>query len=156
MKTTVLIDLDGVLHSYVSGWQGATELPDRPVPGAIEFLRKLIQHEEIEPVIYTSRIRTGASQMDLKAVAAIKAWLYLQGLTREEVDQLDMTYEKIPAVLQIDDRGFQFRGKFPSIEYIQNFHPWSVEQEDEGPGAEDGPEFEGWPERSSPTEPESA
>ena len=36
---TILLDFDGVIHSYTSGWKGAGVIPDPPVPGAIDFLR---------------------------------------------------------------------------------------------------------------------
>lgn len=35
-KPTVVFDFDGVIHSYTSGWKGATEIPDPPVPGVRE------------------------------------------------------------------------------------------------------------------------
>ena len=38
---TVVFDFDGVLHSYVSGWRGATEMPDPPVPGMREVIDEL-------------------------------------------------------------------------------------------------------------------
>ena len=53
---TVLIDFDGVLHSYSSGWQGKQNIPDDPNPGAIQFLRDLLAEEDIEPIIWTSRV----------------------------------------------------------------------------------------------------
>ena len=37
-KSVICVDVDGVIHSYTSGWQGATVLADPPVPGAIEAL----------------------------------------------------------------------------------------------------------------------
>ena len=46
-KWTIAADCDGVLHSYVSGWQGADSLPDPPVPGAIEWLEDVTKHFEV-------------------------------------------------------------------------------------------------------------
>src|SRR5215467_12984729 len=37
-KKTLCMDLDGVLHSYTSGWGGHEVIADPPVPGAMEFL----------------------------------------------------------------------------------------------------------------------
>src|SRR5690606_9529026 len=37
-RKTLAIDFDGVLHAYTSGWQGALEIPDPPVEGAIAWL----------------------------------------------------------------------------------------------------------------------
>ena len=36
MKKTILVDFDGVIHSYTSVLKGARVIPDLPVPGAIE------------------------------------------------------------------------------------------------------------------------
>ena len=123
---TVLIDFDGVLHSYISGWKGKAEIPDDPNPGAIEWLRGLIGHPEIEPVIWTSRVHwaNDSEVADAEnAITAIRAWLYLNGLTKEESDILEITASKKPAVLLIDDRAFKFEGDFPSVEYIKDFKP---------------------------------
>ena len=37
-KPTISVDFDGVLHSYASGWKGARNITDDPVPGAIDWL----------------------------------------------------------------------------------------------------------------------
>ncbi len=45
MKQPILcLDFDGVCHSYTSGWQGATTIPDKPVAGMWKFLEASIQH----------------------------------------------------------------------------------------------------------------
>ena len=36
------LDFDGVIHSFKSGWKGATNIPDPPVEGAIDWLRSLL------------------------------------------------------------------------------------------------------------------
>ena len=134
---TVLIDFDGVLHSYSSGWQGKQNIPDDPNPGAIQFLRDLIAEEDIEPIIWTSRVywkddsEYAAAE---QAMQAIKNWLYLNGLSPEEVEALQITSFKPPAVLLIDDRAYKFEGMFPTSHFIRNFKPWPKDQEDESSG----------------------
>ena len=55
-KPTVVFDLDGVIHSYTSGWKGASEIPDPPVPG----MRKVIDElrERGYKVVVVSRSRS--------------------------------------------------------------------------------------------------
>jgi len=41
-KKTIVFDFDGVIHSYTSGWQGISVIPDPVVPeiqAAINYLR---------------------------------------------------------------------------------------------------------------------
>jgi len=126
---TVLIDFDGVLHSYSSGWQGASSIPDSPNPGAIEFLQRLIDDPDIEPIIWTSRVHCKENEDPAdseNAKTAIRQWLYLQGLRPDDVQQLKVTNEKPPAVLLIDDRAYNFSGLFPTLEFIHNFTPWKA------------------------------
>ena len=40
VKKTVVFDFDGVIHSYTSGWKGETNIPDPPVDGIQEALKK--------------------------------------------------------------------------------------------------------------------
>ena len=41
MKKTVVFDFDGVIHSYTSGWKGATIIPDPPVEGIEQALKDI-------------------------------------------------------------------------------------------------------------------
>ena len=52
-KPILCLDFDGVLHSYTSGWRGATIIPAKPVPGAVEFLVKAVQHFDVQ--VFSSR-----------------------------------------------------------------------------------------------------
>lgn len=126
---TVLVDFDGVLHSYVSGWNGKEQIPDPPNDGAIAWLRTLIESPEVEPVIFTTRVHCGENDdpdPSHQAELAIRNWLYLNGLSREEVDGLRITDQKVPAVLTIDDRALKFEGHFPTLAMIKNFQPWKA------------------------------
>ena len=68
-KKLISIDFDGVLNSYTSGWQGADQCPDAPVPGAMRFLQSLVDDPRFDAVIYSSRCASEAG------VAAIRQWL---------------------------------------------------------------------------------
>jgi len=129
---TVLIDFDGVLHSYTSGWQGKANIPDAPNPGAIEFLEELLAAEDMEPVIWTSRVHCRENEDPVEAEnakIAIKQWLYLQGVGPDEVNRLKITSDKPPAVMLIDDRAFKFEGTFPTPDTIREFKPWNIKDQ---------------------------
>lgn len=38
----VVLDFDGVIHAYTSGWKGLTVIPDPPVPGIREAIRDIM------------------------------------------------------------------------------------------------------------------
>ena len=126
MKQRILIAFDGVLHSYSSGWKGAATVPDMPNPQAIEFLRSLLEHPEMEVVIWTSRALESNQEEGsaLSGAEAIQRWLNLHGMSWEEIGQIVITAEKLPAHMMIDYRAFAFEGNFPSIESIEDFQPW--------------------------------
>ena len=120
-KKIVLIDFDGVLHSYQSGWQGADTISDPPVDEAINFLRWLYEERDIEICIYSSRSRQSGG------IDAMKRWLLKYGLEQEVLDSIGFPTQKPAAFLTIDDRCFCFKGHFPSIEYIKSFKSWYEE-----------------------------
>jgi len=117
-KKIVLIDFDGVLHSYQSGWQGADTISDPPVDEAINFLRWLCEERDIEICIYSSRSRQDGG------IDAMKRWLLKYGLEQGVLGSIRFPTQKPAAFLTVDDRCFCFRGQFPSVEYIKSFKSW--------------------------------
>ena len=113
---TISIDFDGVIHSYSSLWRGPSIIPDPPVPGAIEFIKKASKRFKI--VIHSTR----ATQES--GVNAIKNWLEENGIDHKLLGILVVSH-KTKAVVYIDDRAWRFEGSFPSLEEIDNFKPWN-------------------------------
>lgn len=52
-KPILCLDFDGVIHSYVSGWQGAAVIPDAPVDGALDFIANAVSRFKV--AIYSTR-----------------------------------------------------------------------------------------------------
>lgn len=113
---TLVLDFDGVLHSYRSGWRGATSIPDPPVPGAIEFLHAAVKRFHV--AILSSRAR------DPGGIDAMRRWLVKHGVADEIVAKIRFVKTKIPAHVYLDDRAWRFDGVFPSLDAIEAFEPW--------------------------------
>lgn len=102
MKQTVILDFDGVIHSYQSGWKGADVIPDPPTDGAKEAIA--ILREKYIVVVVSSRCHQPGG------IEAIKAWLTLHGI---EVD--DVSNDKPPHIVTVDDRAFRFEGNWQAV-----------------------------------------
>ncbi len=114
MKNTVIFDFDGVIHSYESGWQGPDVVPDPPVPGIKEAIAEIRKAGYAVVVLSTRCHREGG--MD-----AIKSYLHHHGI---EVDAV--VRDKVPAILQVDDRAICFDGEAGELlEKINSFVPWN-------------------------------
>ena len=125
----ICIDFDGVLHSYQSGWQGASTIPDAPVDGAINWLQSLLDSETLKPVIYSAR------SCQEGGIEAMKRWLVHNGLPPKYIELrhfadaklqglLEFPTQKPVAWLTIDDRAIVFSGAFPNMGEIANFKSW--------------------------------
>lgn len=66
-KPILVLDFDGVIHSYSSGWKGAANIPDPPVPGALEFIVKALDRFDVH--ILSSRSHQWGGRK------AMKRWL---------------------------------------------------------------------------------
>ena len=137
----VLVDFDGVIHSYTSGWKGADVIPDPPVPGAIDFLVSHLPTPEPicamadpyigpEVQIYSSR----SSQRG--GIKAMQEWLVKNGLDRYYITEgiLKFPTQKNAAFLTIDDRALCFDGRWPTTQEMMSFRPWN-ERVDQSQGA---------------------
>lgn len=142
-KPIICIDFDGVIHSYKSGWKGVANIPDAPVPGAIDALLRYLHHG-FEVAIYSSRSKS------LRGRWAMKRWLskaiaehWRQGgrstIYDAEVEswgdatciyrKFSWPWFKPSAVMTIDDRALRFNGDWSSQHYhpeiIKGFIPWN-------------------------------
>lgn len=122
-KPRLLVDFDGVLHSYESGWQGADVIEDPPVPGAIDWLIECMLHFNV--FIFTTRARENEGKQAVRV--AIRQWLKDYGYNTTLIQQLSVTNRKQPAILSIDDRTICFNGSFDELppESLLQFKPWN-------------------------------
>lgn len=148
-RATLSVDFDGVIHSYESGWKGPRNIPDGPVPGAMDFLLKAT--EQFDVCIFSSRSKAFFGRW------AMKRWLehHLTGFIETASDsRLDIYTALIEALVEtggspeaqaryivnevikwplfkpaalvtLDDRAVQFNGVFTSVDELRAFRPWN-------------------------------
>ena len=114
----ICVDFDGVIHSYTSGWQGADVANDKPVPGALEWLCRLLD-AGFAVCIYSSR----SSQPG--GIECMRNYLIRWGLHDRVMSELHFPIAKPAANMTVDDRAFRFEGDFPSVEWLERFRPWN-------------------------------
>lgn len=134
-KPILCVDFDGVIHSYTSGWKGATVIPDPPVKGALQWLWKATEWWDVQ--IYSSRSK------DPMAREAMQAWMLEHSRTEFGPDHpmsmmdgerdpgfqypITFAYEKPAAFLTIDDRAICFEGDWNELDScdLRDFKPWN-------------------------------
>lgn len=121
MKRSICVDFDRVLHSYTTPWTGESNISDPPIKGAFQWLTEMVQHFEVH--LFSMRCNSEVGRV------AMLAWFRKYGLTEEVIAKLKITPGKPSALLYIDDRSFQFRGRFPDSEEIKGFKPWHPDNE---------------------------
>ena len=137
-KRLIALDFDGVLHAYTSPWTDAATISDGPTPGAMAFLRSLVEDDRFDVVIVSSRCKEPAG------VQATRDWLAIY-FTSAGTDDVEGTEEKIvasvmlgrllkkiqivsyrpPAHITIDDRAMRFEGQWPDLDRLAAFRPWN-------------------------------
>lgn len=128
-KPILCLDFDGVLHSYTSGWKGADNIPDRPVEGAMDFIREAVNHFQVH--IFSARSNQEGG------IFAMRKWLWKYLISKDphtEELNMDVYYQiefptvKPPAFVSIDDRCLLFTGVFPSMGDLIDFKPWNKKE----------------------------
>jgi hypothetical protein len=114
---TLCIDFDGVIHSYKSGWKGATVIPDPPVEKAFSWLLEYMI-AGFDVCVYSSRSKEPG------AINAMRNWFLKYDFPVNQLDAMQFPTQKPAAYLTIDDRAVCFMGTFPSVERINAFKPW--------------------------------
>lgn len=119
-KQTVVFDFDGVIHSYKSGWQGIDCIPDEPVEGIRDELKR-IHDAGYEVAVVSTRCKVQ------EGMWAINDYLNKHDML-QFVDKI--CKEKPPAIVYIDDRAIRFDGNPKGLlEQIQSFKPWYQEEQ---------------------------
>jgi len=124
-KPILCLDFDGVIHSYTSGWKGATNIPDPPVPGALLFMYHAI-NSGWDVVVHSSRAR------HIFGPLAMRRWLkkHAGNLWNETplgpgLEDVLFVRLKPSAMVTIDDRALNFTGSWPDLGELKAFKPWN-------------------------------
>ncbi len=121
MGKILLVDFDGVIHSYTSAWTNTETISDPPVEGAIQALYELRKHFDVN--IYSSRSSSPEGRY------AIVSWMckYTGKTEREITQDFAFPFAKPPAFLTIDDRAICFNGNWDEItaDRLLKFKPWN-------------------------------
>lgn len=124
-KLIICLDFDGVLNSYKSGWKGARNIPDPPVPGALGFMASCLA-EGWDVVIHSSRARYWGG------IAAMRNWLkkhsgmlYYDTPGDPGLENVRFVRWKPSAFITIDDRALTFTGTWPNLKELKGFKPWN-------------------------------
>jgi hypothetical protein len=119
-KPSIAVDFDGFIHKYITKvkpWD-PTRIADGPVPGAIEWLTRTSKDFDI--IIHTCRFtpdedtEAGWARV-IDAVKAVQQWLVTEGLDPDIMASFDYWTSpgKPRAIKYIDDRAFEYVGRFP-------------------------------------------
>jgi hypothetical protein len=125
-KPILVLDFDGVIHSYASGWQGADTIPDPPVDGAMEFLFNAVNHFRVAIFSSRSNKRGGRKAMQKWLDKHLRNYFGAHLTVADDIFcQIEWTTEKPPAMITIDDRALTFTGEWPDMKTLVNFRPWN-------------------------------
>jgi hypothetical protein len=125
-RKMILIDFDGVIHSYKSGWITENHINDGPLPGAIDWLASLVRNKLLDVRIFSNRCNSHTG------INVMRAWLTYHGFPIDLLPHLAFQPGKPKAHLIIDDRALRFNphhnGEDLYLPFNErrliNFTPW--------------------------------
>jgi len=136
----ICLDFDGVVHSYVSGWQGVSKIQDPPVDGVFEWIREAYESHALGSRPLRLAIHSSRSK-SLRGRRAMRIWLrrhlwghfgamvgpcYWDPLVIEIMEWIEWPLFKPPSVVTIDDRAVRFDGDWSKV-YVDDLlalKPW--------------------------------
>ncbi len=123
-RLIVAADFNGVVHDHRESQKGFCEPGSPEIPGAVQWLKDLSEEFDVFLV--------SASFERSQYITAAKAWLAARGVPTPWMapmlvgrSRITLTPFKPPCLMFVDDRGFHFRGEFPTIAEIKSFKPWN-------------------------------
>ena len=120
-KPILVLDFDGVVHQYKTGWVDARVIQDPVTDGFFDWAQMAGRHFDLQ--IYSSR------SSEPGGIDAMAAWLLEQRAKSGRLFSREIGFPttKPAAFLTIDDRALNFTGNwsdFPMHELL-NFKPWN-------------------------------
>lgn len=127
-KPNLVIDFDGVVHSYENGWQGG-EIYGTPVPGFFEWAQDAKQYFNL--VIYSSRSGSHKTRQPMEDwfKVHLTSWTWDNLTTNLKFEDFTFAMHKVPTFVSIDDRAITFKGDWsdPRLnpQELLKFKPWN-------------------------------
>lgn len=105
-KGTIVLDFDGVVNPYRSGWKGVDTIPESPDPEAVRRI-KAWRAAKIPVVVQSARANSA------KGKKAIEAYL------RQHDIPITKVYPKPGGAIYVDDRGYRHRSWDATGRYVK-------------------------------------
>jgi hypothetical protein len=115
-KKTLVLDFDGVIHSYQQKWINEYTIPDPPVPGAKEGVAKLRKKWRV-------LVKSTRCAISDKGMQAVKDYLAKWQIVVDGVVKTPPPF----ASLMVDDKVLTFRGDWSDnfLQQVDDFKPWT-------------------------------
>lgn len=152
-KEIIVLDFDRTIHTYESGWTEADDIPDGIIDGAIEAILKYLKEFRVAILSARSGQYNAIPAMQAWLKKHLISWLndtptsmkavssmyelaeyypegnnddFEKGIWADSIiSKLEFPITKPPAKLLIDDAGYRFEGKYPSVKEIKEMKSWN-------------------------------